>query len=765
MSIKIFVDIHDSRWNKYKIDFAKIVNVALDFVERENKVYKVIKNNRSDVERVSTGFAEPFGKINREISIILTNDSEIRALNKKYRGINKPTNVLSFETGDTELLGDIYISFDTTMRESGKDEFVVHTYHLVIHAVLHLLGYDHLNDLDAQKMESVEVKILAKLGIKNPYDDLPATNYQTAESREQRAKSKFVCCNVLNKSYDTAICYLLSAVFGGITALGFAPFNLWWATLFGIGGMYYLIAKQSNKLADSSQQRAKSELVCGTLPDANSNTANCYLLSAIFGAAYAATSFWWVLNSIYVVPELATQFAIWTIPGIIGIGITGALIFSIPLLVIRPNPQWNESTAIRPFMFAATWTLVLWFREWLFTGFPWNPIANISLPFPALANSMSLWGALGLTFIIVGFIASFVEFIKGKRQKVKGKSFPLIIFSILLIIGVGYGHNNIKKSAISNQQSAIIRIVQPAFSQEQKASHNREQAIENANENIKNLVGLARSVPPTQDSLGGKAANESIPPYQGAGNPDIIIFPETSYPFVIPQDKSELALARELNATTIIGATSWNNGKFYNSMIIANPSGEIEKIYSKSHLVPFGEYRPFGDIIPTPGQLTPGQGAEVIEIGDRRQEISINFVPAICYEIIFSDSLVPDCSNAVPACAGMTNYRMPNAVINITNDTWFGATPGTYQHLDMTRRQAIETGLSVVRANYSGMSAFISADGRVISSLPVGVSGVLDGKVWGAHMTPYRRLGRDAWMIIILAFSIICIFIQRKKAK
>ena len=98
---------------------------------------------------------------------------------------------------------------------------------------------------------------------------------------------------------------------------------------------------------------------------------------------------------------------------------------------------------------------------------------------------------------------------------------------------------------------------------------------------------------------------------------------------------------------------------------------------------------------------------------------------------------------------------MPTAVINITNDNWFGNTPGTYQHLDMVRRYAIESGLPIVRANYSGISAFILSDGAVLSALPVGAAGSLDGFVWGAHMTPYRMIGMNWWLIIILAFASI----------
>jgi apolipoprotein N-acyltransferase len=97
----------------------------------------------------------------------------------------------------------------------------------------------------------------------------------------------------------------------------------------------------------------------------------------------------------------------------------------------------------------------------------------------------------------------------------------------------------------------------------------------------------------------------------------------------------------------------------------------------------------------------------------------------------------------------------PDFIINITNDTWFGKTPGTFQHLDMVRRYAVESGIPVVRANYSGISAFINSDGVVESMMDVGRAGYMDiAAGGGAHMTPYRYIGRDGWMIIILLFSI-----------
>jgi probable rRNA maturation factor len=118
-----------------------------------------------------------------ELAVMLTDDSGIRTLNSNWRGIDKPTNVLSFPalqpTGAgapddaPRMLGDIAIAFETTRKEADDEQkpFDHHLSHLAVHGFLHLIGYDHEKDDDAEAMESLEQEILAQLGIPDPYAD------------------------------------------------------------------------------------------------------------------------------------------------------------------------------------------------------------------------------------------------------------------------------------------------------------------------------------------------------------------------------------------------------------------------------------------------------------------------------------------------------------------------------------------------------------------------------------------------------------------
>lgn len=105
------------------------------------------------------------------VSILLTNDAHIQQLNSDFRNMDKPTNVLSFPSDEEEYIGDIAIAYETLEREAKEQDkdFIHHFIHMLIHGILHLYGYDHINNKDAEDMESLEIKILADMGIENPY--------------------------------------------------------------------------------------------------------------------------------------------------------------------------------------------------------------------------------------------------------------------------------------------------------------------------------------------------------------------------------------------------------------------------------------------------------------------------------------------------------------------------------------------------------------------------------------------------------------------
>jgi probable rRNA maturation factor len=163
MKVSIEVNCECELWSKFLFDAEKVLTEATKKV----------------MERV-----EATTCVNSvEISILLTNDESIRILNNDYRGKDSPTNVLSFpsefynpgeysDIDDDLILGDLAFSYEIIQKEAKeqKKSFKEHFSHLAVHGILHLLGYDHINDDDADKMEGIEIVVLEAMGIKNPYE-------------------------------------------------------------------------------------------------------------------------------------------------------------------------------------------------------------------------------------------------------------------------------------------------------------------------------------------------------------------------------------------------------------------------------------------------------------------------------------------------------------------------------------------------------------------------------------------------------------------
>jgi probable rRNA maturation factor len=133
---------------------------------------KISDENLSDAAMAAFAAAARGTETGREVAILLTDDAEMQALNLKWRGKDAPTNVLSFPSGGEHgHLGDVVLAYETVEGEAKQQNIAIadHAAHLVVHGMLHLLGYDHEQEDDAVKMERLETEILATLGIADPY--------------------------------------------------------------------------------------------------------------------------------------------------------------------------------------------------------------------------------------------------------------------------------------------------------------------------------------------------------------------------------------------------------------------------------------------------------------------------------------------------------------------------------------------------------------------------------------------------------------------
>jgi len=240
--------------------------------------------------------------------------------------------------------------------------------------------------------------------------------------------------------------------------------------------------------------------------------------------------------------------------------------------------------------------------------------------------------------------------------------------------------------------------------------------------------------------------------------PDLVVWPETSVPWVLETAGGALEAAAEMagGAPVVLGLNRYDGPRIYNTVAVIDPAGEVSDLYDKHHLVPFGEYIPFGDFLGRfglrglasqhGGGYSAGQGPKLIDLGALGQAL-----PLICYEAVFpQDMRGPE--------------ARPRVILHMTNDAWFGNFSGPYQHLAQARMRAIETGVPVLRSANTGVSAAIDAQGRVLAALALNEAGALDVALPPlSGETVYARNG-DLPVGVLLAVLIAAgVIVRRRK--
>ena len=250
-----------------------------------------------------------------------------------------------------------------------------------------------------------------------------------------------------------------------------------------------------------------------------------------------------------------------------------------------------------------------------------------------------------------------------------------------------------------------------------------------------------------QLSDGAKSPGES-----GISGTTLLVWPELALPFFLTDRPDALAALAALlpdgtmlltGAVRLERAAAGEPAHAFNSIYAIGDDGEILAAYDKVRLVPFGEFLPFQSVLEAIGlgQLSKSGGG--FSAGVRRRTLTLanmpSFAPLIGSEIIF------------PGTATDPDSR-PGWLLNVTNDAWFGNTPGPHQHFLQARIRAVEEGLPLVRAATSGISAIVDANGRVVASLNVGRAGVVDGDLpVSLSPTPYSLYGEWIFLGLLVA--------------
>jgi apolipoprotein N-acyltransferase len=189
-----------------------------------------------------------------------------------------------------------------------------------------------------------------------------------------------------------------------------------------------------------------------------------------------------------------------------------------------------------------------------------------------------------------------------------------------------------------------------------------------------------------------------------------------------------------------------NPPRYYNSIYVIDGRGQIVAATDKIHLVPFGEYVPFetilnsfgiGNVVQMPGGFTAGTRREILNLPS-----GLSLYPLICYEIIFPEE--------------MEGIGGADAILNLTNDAWFGITPGPYQHFQQARVRAVEAGLPLIRDANNGISAVVNPYGEIVAGLELDKKGYIDSTLDTVRPPQFYGYSKETyfWLIETLLFVI-----------
>jgi apolipoprotein N-acyltransferase len=464
-----------------------------------------------------------------------------------------------------------------------------------------------------------------------------------------------------------------------------------------------------------------------------------------FGFGYFIAGLYWIGHAFLVD---AKTFG-WLLP-IAVIALPAAMAVYTALGFALARTLWPRGAA-RILALAAALSLAEWLRGHLFTGFPWNAFGYALITPLWLAQSAALFGIWGLTFLAVAIYASPAVLADERADTRRPWLAPALAMAALVALAV-FGAFRLVTTPTTYVSGVRLRIMQPNLQQDEKFNYSQKQEVMSRY--------LALSDRPTS------------PQSSGVRDVTHLIWPESAFPFFLTREPDALAqIAALLQPATVLitGAvrppeTAAAAMRAYNSIYVIDHDGSIVSVYDKVHLVPFGEYLPFQDLLERLGltQLTKVRGGFIS--GDRRRNQRVpgapDFLPLVCYEIIFPGDAMPRSERPGWIYDHVGRYfgwpfvggtgERPGWLLNLTNDGWFGPSAGPYQHFQEARVRAIEEGLPLVRAANTGISAVVDPVGRVIKSLPLGTAGVLDTALpQPLAPTLYARVGDGAFGVML----------------
>lgn len=410
-----------------------------------------------------------------------------------------------------------------------------------------------------------------------------------------------------------------------------------------------------------------------------SSKGGAFILACFTGLVFWSGAIYWLIHV--------------TLAGTILLVLYLSLYFGIFGLIF--NLSSPLSPGRRMFLIPSAWVTLEYLRAHLLTGFPWALLGYsqyFNLKVIQVSDVTGCWG-VSFLLMLVNFSA-YLPFSKKEPSAAALKRLAVTLLLLIFVLGYGVYRLHQKPKSFMDQRSLRVVVVQADIPQELKWARGSEDYIVSRYEEL------------TRDAL--------------KLDPGLIIWPEAASPYLLGKDDAEFSriflFAKEIKKPLLLGAVVVEKEDYFNSAILLDWQGRITGRYDKLHLVPFGEYIPLKKLFPfletvVPiGDITRGKEYNILEIPDAKSPANYKFAVLICFEDLF-----PELSR---------EFRREGAefLVNITNDAWYKKTCAPYQHLQASVFRAVENRSFLVRSANTGVSAFITPQGRIASTVK-GMSG------------------------------------------
>jgi len=445
-----------------------------------------------------------------------------------------------------------------------------------------------------------------------------------------------------------------------------------------------------------------------------------------FGFGYFVAGLWW-LGSAMLIDIRAYG---WTIPFAV-FGLPAFLAVFYGFATLAAFTLWQGGFG-RIAALGFAFGLAEWLRGWMFTGFPWNAIGYTAMPVPLLMQPAALLGLYGMNALAVLVYAT-----PALLSDRGGRKAGFVITGLLIAADIGFGFYRLGSLPAAGAQQAAsirVRIIQPSIPQSEKIDSATQLA------NFERHLHLTTAAPRHGDPL-----------------PRLIVWPETALPFVLEYSAGTLARighALQPGQLALIGTIRMQpqtgpagRPRYFNTMQVVDHTGKIIASADKAHLVPFGEYLPLAGLFNRFGLKAIAEVAGAYSAAARHTTIALEngpvILPLICYEAIFPTELGHDGPS-------------PDVLVNITNDAWFGHTPGPWQHFAQARLRAVEQGKPLIRAANNGISAMIDPYGRIISIIHHNEIGFTDIDLPEKNVSIWNKNGSILQAFYVFAVLFLC---------